>query len=202
MHVDEQVRGEPSAIGCAHIEGLGAIAGHTAQRLACEGSVSRLVFCSDGSIEAEGARRVVPPAMRRALAARDRGCRWPGCTTRRHLHAHHVVFWSKGGRTALSNLVTLCGAHHRFVHEGGWDLHLERCGALRVVSPQGEELPAVPSRSPVQGDGLVELNGRRGLEIDDETLCYGGERFDLGLTVDGLLSVTGRSDYRVAASGP
>ena len=78
-------------------------------------------------------------------------------TTRRHLHAHHVVFWSKGGRTALSNLVTLCGAHHRFVHEGGWDLHLERCGALRVVSPQGEELPAVPSRSPVQGDGLVEL---------------------------------------------
>ena len=123
-------------------------------------------------------------------------------TTRRHLHAHHVVFWSKGGRTALSNLVTLCGAHHRFVHEGGWDLHLERCGALRVVSPQGEELPAVPSRSPVQGDGLVELNGRRGLEIDDETLCYGGERFDLGLTVDGLLSVTGRSDYRVAASGP
>ena len=195
VHVDEQVLGDASAKGCAHIEGLGAITGHVAQRLACDGAVSRIVSGSDGSVEQRGTTRVVPRAMRRALVARDRGCRWPGCTTRRFLHAHHVVFWSQGGPTALSNLVTLCGAHHRLVHEGCWSLQLERSGVLLVSSPEGAELPAVPSSLRAHGDGLVETHWQRGLDIGDETLCCEGGRFDLGLTVDALLSVVDRNEY-------
>ncbi|HXY43589.1 MAG TPA: DUF222 domain-containing protein [Acidimicrobiales bacterium] len=193
VHVDEQVLDDASAPGCAHIEGVGAIGAHAARRLACEGAVSRLVFAVDGAVEAQGTSRTVPWAMRRALLARDRGCRWPGCTTRRFLHAHHVVFWSRGGPTALSNLVALCGAHHRLVHEGGWNLRLERSGALQVRSPAGVELPAVPACR-AAGDGLVEAHSKRGLHIGPDTLAYGGERFDLGLTIDALLCVAGKID--------
>jgi hypothetical protein len=201
VHVDEQVLLDPAATGCAHIEGVGAIAGHVAQRLACDGAVSKIVFGADGSLEQRGATRVVPRAMRRALLARDGGCRFPGCTTRRFLHAHHVVFWSQGGPTALSNLVTLCGAHHRLVHEGCWNLQLEGNGALRVFSADGSELEAVPHRPAATGEGLTASHRRQGLHIDDTTLSYGGERFDLGLTVDALLSVVGRNEYVGAGAG-
>jgi hypothetical protein len=194
VHVDEQVLGDPSAKGCAYIEGLGAITGHVAQRLACNGAVSQILFGSEGSVEQPGATRVVSASMRRALIARDRGCRWPGCTARRFLHAHHVVFWSKGGPTALSNLVTLCGAHHRLVHEGCWNLQLERSGELLVRSPEGTELPAVPKSRRADGDCLVEAHRQMGHDIADDTLSYGGERFDLGLTVDAILSAVGRNE--------
>ena len=193
VHVDEQVLADPSAPGCAHVDGLGALAAHTATRLACDGAVSRVLFRADGSVEPQGSTRVVPRAMRRALLARDRGCRFPGCTARRFLHAHHVVFASRGGRTALSNLLVLCGAHHRLVHEGGWRLVLERSGALRVFTPAGAELPAVPRCAPADGEDLAARHDRLGLDIDADTAGYGGERFDLGLTVDALLCASGRT---------
>jgi len=189
VHVDEQVLDDPTAPGCAHIEGLGSITGHAAARLACEGTVSRLLYRPDGSVEPQGATRSIPPAMRRALRARDQGCRFPGCTARRFLHAHHVVFWSKGGPTALSNLVLVCGAHHRLVHEGGWRLALEPSGRLRVFSPEGTELPAVGKPTPATGEGLRAAHRRRGLPIGPDSLAFGGERFDLGMTIDGLLAI-------------
>jgi hypothetical protein len=46
-------------------------------------------------------------------------CTVPGCTAQRNLHAHHVLFRSRGGGDDLANLVTLCAAHHqRGVHRG------------------------------------------------------------------------------------
>jgi hypothetical protein len=46
-------------------------------------------------------------------------CTVPGCTSQRNLHAHHVLFRSRGGRDDLANLTTLCAAHHqRGVHTG------------------------------------------------------------------------------------
>ncbi len=33
-------------------------------------------------------------------------CRFPGCTRRRRLHAHHVTYWSAGGATDLANLAS------------------------------------------------------------------------------------------------
>jgi hypothetical protein len=67
--------------------------------------------------------RVVQPAQRSALAVRDRGCVFPGCE--RPLawcDAHHLEHWVDGGPTDLANLALLCRAHHRTVHEGGWQL--------------------------------------------------------------------------------
>jgi hypothetical protein len=69
------------------------------------------------------ATRVVAPAQRAALAVRDGGCVFPGCD--RPLawcDAHHLWHWVDGGPTDLANLALLCRAHHRRVHEEGWQL--------------------------------------------------------------------------------
>jgi HNH endonuclease len=69
------------------------------------------------------ATRVVTPAQRTALAVRDGGCRFPGCS--RPLawcEGHHLRHWLDGGPTDLANLALLCRAHHRrsMRAAGGW----------------------------------------------------------------------------------
>jgi hypothetical protein len=61
------------------------------------------------------------PPQRIALAARDKGCAFPGCDRPPGwTDVHHVIPWRTGGRTDLDNLILLCRHHHRLVHEGGW----------------------------------------------------------------------------------
>jgi hypothetical protein len=50
--------------------------------------------------------------MRRALRARDDGCRFPGCTNRFYIDGHHIEHWANGGETSLANRVQLCRYHH------------------------------------------------------------------------------------------
>ena len=85
-------------------------------------SVVRILEDSQGEpLDVGRKTRTIPPAIRRALNARDKGCRFPGCTFRRYVDGHHVQHWAHGGETRLSNLVTLCRFHHRLVHEGQVD---------------------------------------------------------------------------------
>jgi hypothetical protein len=75
-------------------------------------------------LEVGRATRVVSPAQRTALAVRDGGCVVPGCDRPpAWCEAHHLRHWLHGGATDLGNLVLLCRAHHRAVHEGGQWLH-------------------------------------------------------------------------------
>jgi Domain of unknown function (DUF222)/HNH endonuclease len=75
-------------------------------------------------LEVGRATRVVSPAQRGALAVRDGGCRYPGCDRPvAWYEAHHLRHWLHGGPTDLENLVLLCRAHHRAVHEGHQRLH-------------------------------------------------------------------------------
>jgi HNH endonuclease len=74
-------------------------------------------------LEVGRATRVVSPAQRTALAVRDGGCVFPGCDRPpAWCDAHHLRHWLHGGTTDLANLVLLCRAHHRAVHEGGQHL--------------------------------------------------------------------------------
>jgi hypothetical protein len=115
VHVDDEVLANPDAEGCSYAEGIGAISSHTARRLACSSAARRLAFGRDGSVRPDGRARSVPRRLRQAVLARDRGCRFPGCTQRRYVDVHHVVFWAEGGPTAEGNLVALCRRHHRLV---------------------------------------------------------------------------------------
>ncbi len=132
----------------AELEGAGPIAAETARRLGCDASVSRVIFGPESLLlDAGRARRVIPPATRRALVARDKGCVWPGCgRPATWCQGHHVRHWAHGGATDLDNLVLLCRAHHFKVHEAGWQLIRTQSG-FRAIAPLPEGM--IPrARSP------------------------------------------------------
>jgi len=88
----------------------------TSQRLACDASRVVMRHDAEGNLLEVGARtRTIPPALRRALQHRDRGCRFPGCHVR-FGQGHHIRHWAHGGPTTLSNLALvcrLCRARHK-----------------------------------------------------------------------------------------
>lgn len=80
----------------------------------------------------------VPPAVRRAVFARDGWCcAVPGCTSRLWLHLHHWKPRSQGGGNDEHNLVTLCAAHHRALHDGTLAIELLADGRIRVTHGDG-----------------------------------------------------------------
>ena len=113
VHVDAQTLKERTAGRC-HVEQGPVLAAETVRRLTCDASLVRIVETEQGEpLDVGRKTRTIPPAIRRALNTRDRGCCFPGCTYRSYLDAHHIEHWADGGATKLSNLVTLCRRHHR-----------------------------------------------------------------------------------------
>src|SRR5712692_4393956 len=99
------------------------ISSKTVQRLACDGTVCRVLKADSVVVDVGRATRAVSPAQRRALKARYRGCSGPGCDRPINWTTpHHIEFWSLGGPSNLPNLLPLCYYHHRLVHEGGWQV--------------------------------------------------------------------------------
>src|SRR6266540_1029080 len=88
------------------------------------------------------ATRVITPALRRALALRDRGCIAPGCDRPPPwTDAHHLHHWLHGGPTSLDNLVLLCRTHHLAVHEGGWQLRRDSTSSQATLTPPARHHP-------------------------------------------------------------
>ncbi len=112
----------------------------TAERLTCDGSIVPIMENAKGEPLSVGRKtRTVPPALRRALHRRDKGCRFPGCEQIQHVDAHHIQHWAHGGETKLDNLVLLCRYHHRQLHEGGYSI--ERQGfELTFNDPRGRPI--------------------------------------------------------------
>lgn len=106
--------------GRSELQDWGPVTPETARRLACDAKVSRVITDAASSpLDVGRATKVVPPALRRALTVRDRGCAFPGCgRPPSWCDAHHVRHWADGGETALDNLVLLCRPHHRAIHRG------------------------------------------------------------------------------------
>jgi hypothetical protein len=88
-----------------------------AQRIACDATVTPITT-NGGTMDVGRTTRTIPPALRRALNARDQGCTYPGCERpHRWCDAHHIIHWAAGGPTSLANLTLLCRRHHRMAHE-------------------------------------------------------------------------------------
>jgi hypothetical protein len=114
------------------------------RRLACDSRIE-WVLESEGRPVGVGRRgRAVPGYMARLLRHRDGACRFPGCERRRWLKAHHLVHWARGGATDLDNLVLLCHAHHRLLHEGGWRTSGHPARDLRFHDPGGRPVRTMP----------------------------------------------------------
>ena len=115
----------------AELEWSQPVPAATARRLACDCALTPIV-----EREAQGTGRVVPGWMRRALVARDKRCRFPGCDIpAAWTDAHHIRHWADGGPTKLWNLILMCRRHHRLVHEGGWQLVRAGDNLLQAVPP-------------------------------------------------------------------
>ena len=124
--------------GTAWLDGHLPIPPNVTRRLTCDGSIESVLENAAGDPFGIGHRsRAVPGWLVRQVRLRDEGCRFPGCSHTRWLHAHHKRHWSDGGRTDLDNLVTLCGHHHRVVHDAGWKLRGDPNGVLEFVKPDG-----------------------------------------------------------------
>lgn len=149
----ESLMGPLASAPNAEVERGPVLAPETLRRLACDGRLQISFDDAHGVPLMLGRRSRTPSAaMVAALRRRDRTCRFPGCERVRYTDAHHVVWWSRGGRTDLSNLVLLCGFHHRLVHEGGWRLGLEPDATVRWFRPDGERFRAGPGPPAGGGD--------------------------------------------------
>jgi len=134
----------PSGLS-VEVEGAGQAGVETLRRLACDTSVTRVTVDAEGTpLDLGRKARVISPALRRALLARDRGCRFPGCGNHRWVDAHHIENWVDGGVTHRDNLVLLCAAHHRLVHEGGFRVGGD-ANNLRIERPHGSLIVAAPT---------------------------------------------------------
>ncbi len=177
VHVDESALGG----GCELEEGP-PLAPETARRLACDASLVEIRE-RDGKPMSVGRKtRSIPPALRRALKRRDRGCRFPGCENYRFVDAHHIRHWAHGGETKIDNLVLLCRRHHRLVHEGGYSVERLSKDRLRFRGPHGAPIPDSPRPPPGSLDELLAV----------EAAAYStgsNDRMDLDLTVAGMLAI-------------
>jgi hypothetical protein len=96
--------------------------------------------------------RTVPAHLFRAVAARDRGCRFHGCDRKvAWCDAHHVRFWRCHGETRLDNLILLCNRHHHLIHQPGWALQLDPDGDLHITTPTGRTFTTRPRTHPATG---------------------------------------------------
>ena len=121
------------------------VSAETSSRLCCDAEVVPVARDADGSVLDVGRRqRTVGWRLRKALDARDGGCRFPGCGSRVRTHAHHITHWAHGGETAMDNLVLLCPFHHRAVHEGGWRVEMDERGVPKFFNPLGVRMPLAP----------------------------------------------------------
>jgi hypothetical protein len=191
VHVDAAPLADPEQPGQSVLEDGPRVSAETSRRLACDASRVVMRHAPDGRLVEVGARtRTIPPALRRALHGRDRGCRFPGCGLP-FGQGHHIRHWAQGGPTTLSNLALLCRRHHRAVHEEGFQVERQPDGALRFRRPDGRPLPDVPP-PPAIPDGPVDaLHARHaalGLRLHPRTLCpdWHGERLDVGYAIDVL----------------
>lgn len=183
VHVDAQAL-TAGASGRSEIEGGAGVALETVKRLGCDASVVGVIEDGEGRPLSVGRRtRSVPAAIRRALRLRDAArCQFPGCTYEKYLDAHHIEHWAQGGRTELSNLVTLCRWHHRLVHEGGIGVGARAGGGWRFFRADGREFAPVRC-NPVtyyRGTELEETHREAGLQITETTAAtrWRGERMD------------------------
>jgi hypothetical protein len=124
-------------------------------------------------------RRSPNAAMMRIILDRDHTCRYPGCGRTRHLHTHHVTWWSRGGDTHPDNLILLCSTHHRALHHGAFSITTHALQHFTFHRTDGTEILTAPPQhtpngwtpAPIPHDAVVPINpGKLDLGYTTEVL--------------------------------
>jgi hypothetical protein len=109
----------------ALLDGYGPIPPSMARQLVANGAGSFyrvLVDPRDGApLEIGRTSYRLTKAMRAWLRMRDGKCPFPGCSNNSlDNDADHILAWSNGGPTGISNLGQPCPKHHKLRHTTGW----------------------------------------------------------------------------------
>jgi Domain of unknown function (DUF222)/HNH endonuclease len=125
----------------------GVVSPEALRMLCCDATVVPIVMNGAGQpLDVGRATRTIPDGLRRAVAARDRGCAHPGCDRPPSWsEVHHIREWELGGETTLSNLVMLCRAHHRQTHFTEWIVRI-RDGLPEFIPPKWIDVHQKPRR--------------------------------------------------------
>jgi hypothetical protein len=114
----------------------GTVSPESLRMLCCDAAVVPVVLNGRGQpLDVGRVTRTIPDGLRRAVAARDRGCTHPGCgRPASWTECHHIIPWEHGGPTRLDNLVLLCRADHRQIHSTDWIVRI-RDGLPEFIPP-------------------------------------------------------------------
>ncbi|MDE0803131.1 MAG: HNH endonuclease signature motif containing protein [Acidimicrobiales bacterium] len=120
-----------------------------AEQMLCDSALVATLFKGRTDVlDANDAAEQFSRRQRRAIAARDRHCVFPGCTRiPKHCDIHHLHERADGGPTTVANGCLLCRFHHRLLHQHGWSLRRDAtAGAWVAVDPHGTEWKGRPTR--------------------------------------------------------
>ena len=180
----------PADDGCCEVEGDGdacelpvGVSVETALRMLCDCDLETMHQLNDEIVGMSNRVSLVTGKARRAVLARDRHCRFPGCDRRAGVDVHHLRHRGKGGTNDLANLAVLCRFHHHRVHEGGWRVVATPTG-LDFVAPDGRVLT---SATPVPA-GDARAVTAKGRTADDGRCQWLGERLHLNDALAALFS--------------
>ena len=132
----------------ATLDGYGPIPASMARRLVADGAGSFLRVLTDprsgAPLEIGRTSYRVPKAMRQWLRLRDGRCPFPGCNNHSlDNEADHLLAWSEGGGTGITNLGQPCRRHHRLKHSTPWrPVDATRDQPPGWISPSGRSYPS------------------------------------------------------------
>jgi hypothetical protein len=142
----------------AWLNGAGPIPARLLQRFLTNGVVQPVWETHGRPVSVGRTMRILPARSRRLIHDRDRGCRFPGCTTTRFLEIHHLHQWAHGGPTDHDNQVSLCPFHHDAIDRGDYrltgdptkphGLHVTNRYGLPIRPPTPTELAPPPGTVP------------------------------------------------------
>lgn len=146
LSIDASTLDDPEAVDC---DGK-LVDRKVADALLCDCVIHRIIRDTSWKPTVYG-RGVytVPRSLFRMMAARDGGCRFPGCDRPvSWTDAHHIHWWRRGGHTDYDNLVLLCSRHHHLVHQLDLELKLLPDARLEVTWPDGRHRTSEPRGRP------------------------------------------------------
>ena len=133
-----------------------------AAAFSCDCVINRVLTADTALLDYGTSVRSAPRDLFRAVAKRDRGCRFHGCDRKvACCDAHHVKHWIKDGliigETKLSNLVLFCSYHHHLIHREHWHVTLDLNAEVTVTHPDGRGFTTRPRGSPLIREPVQQL---------------------------------------------
>ena len=100
------------------------IPAHIVRRIADNANLQRIMATGTHILNLGRSVRYANDDQYKALVARDRGCRWPGCEIpAAWCEIDHLIAYSAGGPTDIDLLALWCTQHHHEKHRPGVKIH-------------------------------------------------------------------------------